>query len=63
MKDAASEKNSQHYIEEYVQVEDEVEDLGVSEVTNFYEGCNVFITGGSGFLGKLLIEKLLRYLK
>ncbi|OXU31410.1 hypothetical protein TSAR_005861 [Trichomalopsis sarcophagae] len=33
---------------------------GISEVTNFYVGCNVLITGGSGFLGKLLLEKLLR---
>ncbi|XP_058798526.1 fatty acyl-CoA reductase wat-like [Phymastichus coffea] len=33
---------------------------GVSEVTEFFNGSNVFVTGGSGFLGKLLIDKLLR---
>lgn len=33
---------------------------GTSEVASFYAGCNVLITGGSGFLGKLLIEKILR---
>ncbi|XP_077270699.1 fatty acyl-CoA reductase wat-like isoform X3 [Temnothorax americanus] len=31
-----------------------------SEIPEFFAGCNVLITGGSGFLGLLLIEKLLR---
>ncbi|XP_076655259.1 fatty acyl-CoA reductase wat-like isoform X2 [Halictus rubicundus] len=31
-----------------------------SEIAEFYAGTNVLITGGTGFLGKLLIEKLLR---
>lgn len=31
-----------------------------SEIPQFFAGCNVLITGGSGFLGILLIEKLLR---
>lgn len=31
-----------------------------SEIAEFYAGCNVLITGGSGFVGKVLIEKLLR---
>ncbi|VVC29754.1 Male sterility, NAD-binding,NAD(P)-binding domain,Forkhead-associated (FHA) domain,Fatty acyl-CoA [Cinara cedri] len=30
------------------------------KIKEFYNGCNIFITGGSGFMGKVLIEKLLR---
>ncbi|KAJ8939308.1 hypothetical protein NQ314_011166 [Rhamnusium bicolor] len=31
-----------------------------SNIQKFYKSCNVFITGGTGFMGKILIEKLLR---
>lgn len=31
-----------------------------SAIQRFYDGRVVFITGGSGFMGKLLIEKLFR---
>ncbi|CAG9854301.1 unnamed protein product [Phyllotreta striolata] len=31
-----------------------------SEIVNFYRDSTVFITGGTGFLGKLAVEKLLR---
>lgn len=32
----------------------------LSPIQQFYNGQNIFITGGTGFMGKLLIEKLLR---
>ncbi|KAL6433332.1 hypothetical protein ACFW04_006476 [Cataglyphis niger] len=31
-----------------------------SEIPQFFAGCKIFLTGASGFLGILLIEKLLR---
>lgn len=31
-----------------------------SHVTDFYNGKNVFLTGGTGFVGVCLIEKILR---
>ncbi|XP_026740075.1 fatty acyl-CoA reductase wat-like [Trichoplusia ni] len=34
-----------------------------SPVQQFYDGSTIFITGGSGFLGKQLLEKLLRSCK
>ncbi|XP_046613172.1 fatty acyl-CoA reductase wat-like [Neodiprion virginianus] len=33
---------------------------GPGEVSSFYTNLNVFLTGGAGFLGKLLIERILR---
>lgn len=32
----------------------------IESIRKFYEGTELFITGGSGFIGKALIEKLLR---
>ena len=32
----------------------------VCDIEEFYAGKTVFITGGTGFLGKVLLEKLLR---
>lgn len=36
------------------------ENLNLTAIQEFYAGQNIFITGGTGFMGKLLIEKLLR---
>lgn len=35
-------------------------DFQTSEIINFYKNKSIFITGATGFLGKVLIEKLLR---
>lgn len=37
-----------------------VENLDLTPIQQFYHGQSVFVTGGTGFMGKLLIEKLLR---
>jgi hypothetical protein len=34
-------------------------DKSVSEISAFYKGKVIFITGASGFMGKVLLEKLL----
>ncbi|CAH0686082.1 unnamed protein product [Spodoptera exigua] len=41
----------------------EITARGTSSVQQFYHGSTAFMTGGSGFLGKQLIEKLLRATK
>ena len=33
---------------------------GMSEIAEFFKGKSVFITGATGFMGKVLVEKLLR---
>lgn len=35
-------------------------DINLTPIQEFYAGQSIFITGGTGFLGKLIIEKLLR---
>ncbi|CAG9770278.1 unnamed protein product [Ceutorhynchus assimilis] len=50
-----------YYIEDVADVqldENQIDDL--TPIQKFYDGTNVFITGSTGFLGKILVEKLLR---
>lgn len=34
--------------------------MGYSPVVQFFYGAHVLITGGTGFMGRILLEKLLR---
>lgn len=34
-------------------------DITNGDLNSFYKGKSVFVTGGTGFMGKVLIEKLL----
>lgn len=45
----------------YMDMKDEREALGESNIQKFFSGATVLLTGGTGFLGKLMVEKLLRY--
>lgn len=33
---------------------------GKTKIQHYYEGKTIFLTGGTGFLGKVLVEKILR---
>ncbi|GBP82272.1 Putative fatty acyl-CoA reductase CG5065 [Eumeta japonica] len=44
----------------YKHMVDDAQPLVDSEIQKFYAGATVLVTGGTGFLGKLLLEKLLR---
>ncbi|XP_011306189.1 fatty acyl-CoA reductase 1 isoform X2 [Fopius arisanus] len=52
--------NKQSVMEKEVNEPSGLDSQGHSDIAEFYAGCEVLITGGSGFLGKILIEKLLR---
>ncbi|KRT85456.1 epimerase [Oryctes borbonicus] len=39
---------------------EEAQEAPLTPIQKFYSGANVFITGGTGFIGQLLVEKLLR---
>lgn len=55
--------NSNIYIEDLLDMSDPIipsATSDTSEIVQYFAGCNILVTGGSGFLGMLLIEKLLR---
>ncbi|XP_071576188.1 fatty acyl-CoA reductase wat-like [Temnothorax nylanderi] len=52
-------RRNKDYLEDMLNMSDLTNNCQ-NEIPEFFAGCNVLITGGSGFLGILLIEKLLR---
>ncbi|XP_075988922.1 fatty acyl-CoA reductase wat-like [Anticarsia gemmatalis] len=44
----------------YKDMVEETETLGESQIQKLFSGSTVMLTGGTGFLGKLVVEKLLR---
>ncbi|KAL4711300.1 hypothetical protein ACJJTC_019141 [Scirpophaga incertulas] len=44
----------------YMDMVEEKDSLGESQIQKTYASSTIFITGGTGFLGKLIVEKLLR---
>lgn len=53
-------KISLDFIQEGVLFDTKVNDPSIPSIPEFFRGRDIFITGGSGFMGRVLIEKLLR---
>ncbi|KAL6257521.1 hypothetical protein P5V15_011094 [Pogonomyrmex californicus] len=54
-------RKNKDYVEDMLDMSEHLDTSDYrNEIPEFYAGCNVLITGSSGFLGILLIEKLLR---
>lgn len=51
-------KSEKESLQTLFETEDRLDDL--PEIPKFYAGREIFVTGGSGFMGKVLLEKLLR---
>ncbi|CAH1279317.1 unnamed protein product [Diabrotica balteata] len=48
-----------HFDHETIQNQ-QTENKSLTQIQEFYKNTNIFVTGGTGFLGKILLEKLLR---
>lgn len=62
MEEPSHTMTSRSYMDDMLNMDDDLEyhQSEFSEISEFYKGLNILVTGGSGFLGRLLIEKLLR---
>lgn len=52
--------SKEDFLLDWFQKDHTVSNVQGSEIVEFLKNKNIFITGGTGFLGKLLLEKLLR---
>lgn len=48
------------FIKDGVLYDTKVSDSSIPSIPEFFKGRDIFVTGGSGFMGRVLVEKLLR---
>lgn len=55
-----AQKIDMDFIRDGVLYDTKVVDPNIPSIPEFFRGRDVFVTGGTGFMGKVLIEKLIR---